>query len=147
MSIYKVSIIKQLLIKVVITSLIILLAIYTSRVNNVNINIGILFGGLILLILQLPIYVIRSIAIDEKMKEIIIIWSIFFFWEKVKKFKIENIKYSYKEEYAISISKDKIFTIYEKNKKIFRVFAATVGYRLLDNFVNELENLIADNND
>ncbi len=137
MKLYRVNHFKYSSITIIIL-MIIGLFVFITNYQDPNALIRVCIPVIILILMQLPFNQVNKFAIDEENFEIIIWSNSFLFWKSKKMFKIHDISYTYQNKRARSIAKDKVFSIYMGNRRVFKMYAANVGYQLLDRFATDL---------
>ncbi|HNW98149.1 MAG TPA: hypothetical protein PKK00_07035 [Bacteroidales bacterium] len=138
MKVFRVYIYKYFIAYLISTFVLILIENYKIKLSNISLY-GFVIIALLVFIFIVPYFEYTHLIVDNEKRKIIFKRERFLLKKKEMEFDLCKLLYSYKDEYAGLPSKEKVFSIYENGKKVFRLRATKIGHKLLDSFVNEIE--------
>ncbi len=109
--------------------------------------VSLLFSILIGIIIQLPCNMYKYFIINYEHENIVVCKRTFLFWERKWIINFTDFIYKYKlEPYGKMGNKTKVLTIILEDKHELKIVAPSVGFKLLDSFVKDLDEIFSKNN-
>ncbi len=91
------------------------------------------------MLLQLPYFEIVCLILDEINGTVTILQNKFLFKKSQRRFNIKELNYTFQLEYAGLPTKEYVFSIFERRRRILKIRANIFGYYQLRKFVNDLD--------
>lgn len=108
--------------------------------------VSLLFSILIGIIIQLPYNMYKYFMINYEYENVTICKRFFLFWERKWIIKFSKLTYMYKiEPHGKMGNKTMVLTIILEDKNELKIVAPSVGFKLLDSFVKDLDEIYKSN--